>query len=179
MKNGLNTTKQKAFSLIEVMIAIVVFAFGMLGIAGLATVSVKSNHNGYMRSQASFFAQSILDSMRNNSWSVWNGNYNGTFTANSSVVNDCGTAATACDCAQVAARDIRLLQNQLAQSLNNVGNTATATINCNNGGFTYGSYACGDSDLPYRGMCTITINWQEANYKGVADAQVFTLVARP
>jgi len=175
-----NKKSQKAFSLIEAMIAIVVFAFGMLGIAGLATVSVKSNHNGYMRSQASFFAHSILDSMRNNSWSVWNGGYNGTFAGNSTSVTDCTATSAPCNCTAVAQRDVRMLQNQLAQTLDNLDTTSSATINCNNGAAIYGSYSCGDSDLPYRGICTITINWNENNHKDDdSDSQTFTLVARP
>ena len=40
--------KQKGFTLIEAMIAVVVFSFGLLGVAGVMLVAVKSNHNGYM-----------------------------------------------------------------------------------------------------------------------------------
>ena len=62
----INKSKNKGFTLIEVMIAVVVFSFGLLAVAGVMTVAVKSNHNGYMRSQANFLASSMLDSMRKN-----------------------------------------------------------------------------------------------------------------
>ena len=48
---------------VPALIAIVVFSFGLLGVAGVMTVAVKNNHNGYMRSQAVFLASSSVDMM--------------------------------------------------------------------------------------------------------------------
>ena len=56
----------QGFTLIEVLVAVLVFSFGLLGIAGMMTISVKSNHNGYLRSQANFLAENMVDRMRAN-----------------------------------------------------------------------------------------------------------------
>ena len=53
----------QGFTLIEVLVAVLVFSFGLLGIAGMMTISVKSNHNGYLRSQANFLAENMVDRM--------------------------------------------------------------------------------------------------------------------
>ena len=65
--------QQKGFTLIEVMIAVVVFSFGLLGVAGIMTVAVKNNHNGYMRSQAAILTATIVDMMRRNKAGVKGG----------------------------------------------------------------------------------------------------------
>ncbi len=52
--------------MLEVLIALLVFSLGLLGMAGLLIVSVKTNHSAYLRTQASFLAQSMADRMRAN-----------------------------------------------------------------------------------------------------------------
>ncbi len=59
-----NRYKQKGISLIEVLVALVVLAFGVLGIAGLQGYSMKYNYSAYLRSQASYLASDIMDVMR-------------------------------------------------------------------------------------------------------------------
>ncbi len=48
------TTRHRGFTLLEVLIALLVFSLGLLGMAGLLIVSVKTNHSAYLRTQASF-----------------------------------------------------------------------------------------------------------------------------
>ena len=52
--------------MLEVLIAIVVLSLGLLGYAGLQSVSIKNNHNAYLRSQATVLAYDILDRIRAN-----------------------------------------------------------------------------------------------------------------
>lgn len=58
--------KQDAFTLIEILIAVLVLAIGLLGMAGLQTTGVRSNHSAYLRSQATVLANEIIDRMRAN-----------------------------------------------------------------------------------------------------------------
>ena len=161
--------KQKGFTLIESMIAVVVFSFGLLGVAGVMLVAVKSNHNGYMRSQATFLAHSIVESMRGNSWGVWNNSYNGTYTGYSSIDGACTT--TACGCAAVARRDTQKWSNMITNTLTN----GSGSIQCVRSGPYGGPYACGESDQPYLGLCTVTITWNESNESN-ADAEQSVIV---
>jgi type IV pilus assembly protein PilV len=56
----------RGFSLIEVLVAVLVLAVGLLGVAGLQGVSVRNNHSAYMRTQATHLAYEIVDAMRAN-----------------------------------------------------------------------------------------------------------------
>lgn len=60
------TTRQNGFSLLEVLIALVVFSIGLLGLAGLQIQGLKYNHEAYLRSQATLLAYDMLDRMRSN-----------------------------------------------------------------------------------------------------------------
>ena len=64
MKHPRNSAS--GFSLIEVLIAIVILAVGLLGIAGLQVLGLQSNHSSYMRTQATFQIAAIFDRMRAN-----------------------------------------------------------------------------------------------------------------
>ena len=52
--------------MLEVLIAIVVLSLGLLGFAGLQSISIRNNNNAYLRSQATVLAYDILDRMRAN-----------------------------------------------------------------------------------------------------------------
>jgi type IV pilus assembly protein PilV len=54
------------FSLLEVLIAIVVMSFGLLGLVGLQMTAMKNNHSAYHRAQATLLAYDIIDRMRAN-----------------------------------------------------------------------------------------------------------------
>jgi type IV pilus assembly protein PilV len=56
----------RGFTLIEVMVALVVMAVGLLGMASLTIRSQQSNESAYSRSQASLLAYDIIERMRAN-----------------------------------------------------------------------------------------------------------------
>ena len=54
------------FTLIEVLIAMLVLAVGLLGLAGLQATSLRNNQSAYNRSQATQLASDLADRMRAN-----------------------------------------------------------------------------------------------------------------
>jgi type IV pilus assembly protein PilV len=54
------------FSLVEVLVALVVLAIGLLGLAGLQTRGVRDNHGAYLRTQATLCVKDLVDCMRAN-----------------------------------------------------------------------------------------------------------------
>lgn len=58
--------KTKGFTLLEVMVAMVIFSIGLLGLAGLMSQSLSYNSSSQFRTQATFLAYDMLDRMRNN-----------------------------------------------------------------------------------------------------------------
>lgn len=71
-----NNHNTRGFSLIEVLVALLVLSVGLLGLAALQTVALKSNHSAYHRSQATFLAYDMLDRMRANRNAAMAGDYN-------------------------------------------------------------------------------------------------------
>lgn len=57
---------QTGFSMIEVLVAIVILSFGLLGLAALQAVGVKNSHSAYYRNQATIMAHEIIDRIRAN-----------------------------------------------------------------------------------------------------------------
>jgi len=59
-------TKNRGFSLLELLIALVLFSIGMLAIAGLQTVSKQANFEALQRTTAAHVANGMLEDMRTN-----------------------------------------------------------------------------------------------------------------
>ena len=58
--------KNAGFTLIEVLIAMVVLAVGLLGLAGLQATSLRNNQSAYNRSQATQLSYDMADRIRAN-----------------------------------------------------------------------------------------------------------------
>ncbi|MCU0936634.1 MAG: type IV pilus modification protein PilV [Gammaproteobacteria bacterium] len=58
--------RSRGFSLMEVLVALLVLAIGLLGLAALQARGVKFNHDAYARSQATYLAYQAMDLMRAN-----------------------------------------------------------------------------------------------------------------
>jgi len=65
-KKMMTTRRLPGFTLLEVLIALLVLSFGLLGLAALQAYSVKANQSANFRSQATAFANMMLDNIRAN-----------------------------------------------------------------------------------------------------------------
>ena len=95
----------RGFTLLEAMIALVIFSIGLIGLAGLQSASMSFNHSAYLRSQATFLAYNILDQMRANHEAARNNTYNATF-ASVGVQKDCLLGTVNCTFTEMAQNDI-------------------------------------------------------------------------
>ncbi|CAM3039257.1 pre-pilin leader sequence (pilV) [Legionella steigerwaltii] len=74
--SGRYRAQQRGMSLIEVLIAFVILAVGMLGIASMLILSSKANNSSYAKQQAVQCIYDIFDKIRANTQAAINGNYN-------------------------------------------------------------------------------------------------------
>ena len=148
--------KNTGFTLIEVLIAMLVLAVGLLGLAGLQVTSLKNNQSAYFRSQATQLAYDITDRMRTNKL----GNYNN----QAATADDC--TATLCTPSQMAGYDLKQWSDQLSALLpngqgivckdNTPGDGASKTAhNCDGAGNSYTIKIWWDDDRQW--CCSSTI----------------------
>jgi len=169
--------KKQGFTLLEVLIAVLVFSFGLLGIAGMMTISVKNNHNGYLRSQASFLVENMMVRMRANPTALWNGWYAGQ-AAPGTLICD---LTNPCDFQNLAAFDMQEWANSIQVSLpNGIGTVACVANSVVPAGITTAQApSIWFPAPPYDGVCTITVDWDESNRESARDQQTMTLVGQP
>jgi type IV pilus assembly protein PilV len=103
-------SRKRGFSLLEVLIALLIFSFGMLGLAALQSFSVKNNQSSSLRSQATVLAYMIIDNMRANRPAVVTGNYYADYAAATCQAADPTGGST-------AARDLAVWRNEIACAL--------------------------------------------------------------
>lgn len=165
----------RGVSLIEVLIAVLIFSLGLIGLAGLLVFATQSNHSAYLRTQATFLAGSMADRMRANSAGVWSNAYNSNAYPMAGTPASCSGGCTA---AQLAQRDQLVWSNMLRSFLPGV----QATINCTQSAMHYVALPNQiPMQPPYGGACAMTITWNE---RGVADnrtaqPQTFAWVFQP
>ncbi len=135
------TTPQSAlgFTLLEVLIAMVVMAVGMLGIAGMYVHSLQAGRTSQLRTQAVTLAADVADRIRANP-------QGGIQYIGAGANNDC-SEATACSPADLAAYDIWLWNQQRDQSMP-AGTTVTVRYD--------------DTDPNQPPVYTVNVTWPEA-----------------
>lgn len=136
--------KRNGFSLIEVMVSLVILVIGLIGIFNLHLVAKKGSFESFQQTQASYYANDIINRMRINSSQL--AIYAGTYTGSSI------SSAKSCDvavggnvlCTNIETRNWDLYQweraflgeNEKSSDNNNVGGldspTACINIDANN-----------------------------------------------
>lgn len=72
-------TRCGGFTLVEILVAVLVMAIGLLGIAALQTTALQFTRGAYYRSQATTLAYDIADRMRANREAALGGDYDADF----------------------------------------------------------------------------------------------------
>ena len=108
--------RQYGFSLIELLVAMVIFTVGMLSIAGLQAVAKKSNYESNQRTTASHIAYGLLEEMRSNGEGILTylaaPNMGGGVMGTEPTPN-CRDVAAPCTAAQMAAHDLWFWERML------------------------------------------------------------------
>lgn len=143
-------SRQSGMTLIEVLIAIVVLAVGLLGIASMLMLSSKANTSSYTKQQAVQAVYDIFDRIRANSQAAIGGNYNISNigasgpTAVSAPSAMCNSGA--CTPAQLASYDMWWwLTKDVARLPNGCGSVSTALAG-----------AAGNT------VVTVTVQWDDS-----------------
>ncbi|HSG57901.1 MAG TPA: type IV pilus modification protein PilV [Woeseiaceae bacterium] len=113
MQNTRTTgTRQRGFSLVEVLIALIIMSVGMLGIAGLYVQSMQAGRTSMFRHQAVTLAGDVADRIRANPRA-------GIAYAGQGANNNCVAAGIDCNEAQMAANDISIWDQEAQDALPN------------------------------------------------------------
>jgi type IV pilus assembly protein PilV len=141
-----------AFTLVEVMVALIVLSIGLLGIASMQAMALSSTSNARMRSLAAIEAASFASMMHTNR-AYWATSAPASFTVVDGVISnstlkqsgvDCTSTTTTCTPAKLAAYDTQ----RWATALGTVLPHPSATI------------TCPVATVPMN--CTIYITWAES-----------------
>ena len=127
---------QQGVVLLEVLIAVVIMAIGLLGLAGLQARALQTNGSSLQRSQVVLLNYMIIDAMRTDRASAKAGTYN---------------IPKTCNAPSPGALSDNNKQVWLQALKDNLGNTAE----------TCGQIACDAA-----GNCTITVWWDDARAGG-------------
>lgn len=155
--------QQSGSTLIEVLVALLVLSFGMMGMAGVQSVSLRGNQSAYFRTQATSLSLDIIERMRANLVGVTIGAYNNVAGA---ATASCFTTA-GCTSAQMAAQDVIDWSAQVTALLP----SGTSVVCLDSGGDdgTAAAFACDNTGSVY----AIKIFWDN-NRDGTASERYVT-----
>ena len=105
--------RQRGFTLLEVLIALLVLSIGLLGLAGLQTIGLRSNQMANMRTTATTLVYDIIDRMRANPQGVIDGDYKIDTATTPSSPPDCRSSA--CDTSELASFDLGEWKNAIVR----------------------------------------------------------------
>lgn len=111
------------FTLLEVMVALVVMSVGLLSLAGMQVIGLRTNHSAYMRTQATILSYDIVDRMRANigvpgGYGVQGGDYDQPTVSGSAGVEHTACEAPTGSC-QMAEHDLFKWNQAIADILPN------------------------------------------------------------
>ncbi len=123
MQTANNITKQHGFTLVEVMVALVIFTISLLGLAGLQAAALRDNHLANQNTIATQLAEDMAERIRANPAGVSSGDYNA-ISAKPGAQDCYGSSCTSSQIAQMDAYQwFTAIQNLLPSG------TGTVTAN--------------------------------------------------
>jgi type IV pilus assembly protein PilV len=122
---GKGMKPQNGFTMVETLVALVVLAIGMLGIAALYLNSLQAGRTAIYRTQAVNLAADLADRIRANRTAV--ASYSILFAAGAAEVPACYTTA-GCTAAELAASDLSRWKASIAQQLPNGQGQVAVTL---------------------------------------------------
>lgn len=143
--------RHNGFSMIEVMVAMFVFAVGILTVAGLQIVSKRTNYEAVQRTTATYLAYDIIERMRANpdELDIYVDDVLGETRATPAPL----CTAAACNATQLAAFDVWEWQQA-------IGGVAEVSGGVNTGGLVNPTGCISGPAIGGQGVYTITIAWQ-------------------
>ena len=141
---------QHGFSLLEVMIALLVLAVGLLGLAALQNMGLRLNHQSYERTQATILIDDMIDRMRANPAAVVAGTYNLAMTGTPP------TAAQNCE-ASICTSPAAVADYDKNRWITAIAGTATQRAALAGG---RGGIALAPTGAP---LFVVSVSWQEQN----------------
>ena len=136
--------KEQGFTLLEILVAVLVLSFGLLGLAGLQAASIRANHSAYLRSQATQLAYDMADRMRANTSAADAGTYNNPTPAISASCYSTGGCA-----ASVLAGDDVYRWNQAITAALPAGSAGVVCLDATPNDGSPGTVDCSNSGNQY------------------------------
>lgn len=119
-------TGARGATMIEVLISIVIFAFGVLGLAGMQLRALSANQSSLQRSQATALVDDVMDRMRVDRNNALAGQWNTPLTATASSIG--GTGLTQADLRDWKSQVERLLPGGQAEIRVNANGEVQVTL---------------------------------------------------
>lgn len=165
--------------MLEVLISMVIIAFGLLGVAGLQAFALKNSSSASQRLTATALANDMMDRLRSNYASVDAGGYNKPLIADYDAPSGCvnPTSSTVCTTAEVAQNDRYEWQQRIARALPN-GRGIVCRDSTPSDGTTPAAHGCDDNGVV---MFAVKIWWTDDRTSRAASvpSQVFTTAFNP
>jgi type IV pilus assembly protein PilV len=140
--------RQRGLSLIEVLIAMLILAIGLLGIAAMQAITLRNSLSAFDRTQAVVLSYAMLDRMRANAAAARAGNYN--------LAETCTVPTSTTTLIQ---NDQRLWIQELRATMGDA-TTTCGTISCQNS------------------VCSITVKWNDSRGSAGLSNQTLTTTSR-
>ena len=102
-------SSQRGFSLIEVLVAVLIVAIGLIGVAGMQIVGLKGNQQSFSKNQAAHHTQALLERMRSNPDGVSGDHYvfdSDTLDCSVDPTVDCTLVTSTCSAENLADYDL-------------------------------------------------------------------------
>lgn len=138
----------RGFTLMEVLVAMLILSIGLLGMAGLQSLSFKMNQSSYLSSQATFLSYDMLDRMRANRKAALAGDYNQSLSCDIPAAD--GTVAT---------EDRRSWLQEVCGMADQNGNHVPGLLP------QQGAQTGAAIKVTSAGVATVTLKWYDARWK--------------